>query len=85
MEDVVKVYRRDGGIMLVGEVPDGALCMEVGPQADRDATITAIDYDARTYDEVLGDVRTRIATRYAVPFPSTWYRIADVEWKEHRR
>jgi hypothetical protein len=81
---MMKIYRNEPGHPpMVGEVPDGAICMEIGPQADRDCTITAIDYEAKTYCEVVGAIRSPIEIRLAVPFPERWYQISDVEWKEN--
>lgn len=62
-------------VCLCAEAPVGAMCMELGPMADRDDRILGINWRHKFYE-------TRELGR--VPFPEKYYRFTDLVWKVHR-
>lgn len=74
MTEYVKQYKQGAdGRMLVGHVPVGAMCMQVGSCHERLPAIHAIDWDTFRYRANGEDWR---------PFPSNWYRDSDITWTE---
>lgn len=76
----MKVYRvNHHGILVSAEVPDGAICMEIGSTHDgtpdkgtKLPMIAFINFREKTY--------RRQGWRKPRPWPEKCYRIDDVEW-----
>lgn len=73
----MKVYAVRGDRMCWAEVPDGAICMEIGSRDDghggRLAPIDAIDWGRRVY--------RRAPSSAERPFPEKSYREMNCDWK----
>lgn len=70
----MRVYRYEGNQTFQADAPDGALAICLGPMADRDAKITAIDW-----------TRKRFKEEVSKPFPEKWYNPDTLDWKPYFR
>lgn len=80
----MKRYMLIGGMMHVGDAPDGAMYLKIGLVDNEGSTITAIDYKAKVYTKAYGDWR-KPDRSVVLPFPERWWTDDSLSWTPYSR